>query len=90
YKTHGNGRPFSTPRRTPTCNLRIRRQLKTPIIPEKSGTSQRSAAQGAALPANTLSADPQLANIVDAWPTLPSAIRDSIFAIIQATGGRHA
>ncbi len=68
----------------------ISHQDGTPENPEKSGTSQESAAQGAALLANTLSADPQLASVIDAWPTLPSAIRGSIVAIIQATGGHHA
>jgi len=58
--------------------------------PGKDATSQESAAQGAALRADSSSADPQLASVIDAWPTLPPAIQDSILAIIQATGGRHA
>jgi hypothetical protein len=68
----------------------ISSQERDPKNPEKSRVSSTSAAQGAALPSQTPPADPQLANVIDAWPTLPSAIRDSIVAIIKATGGRNA
>jgi hypothetical protein len=68
----------------------ISSQREDPQNPGKYATSQQSAAQGAALSPETLSDDPQLASVINAWPTLPSAIRDSIVTIIQATGGRHA
>ncbi len=58
--------------------------------PEKSSVSATSAAQGAALSPKAPSADPQLASVSDTWPALPSSIRDTIVAIIQATGGRNA
>jgi integrase len=61
-----------------------------PKNPEKSSVSSTSAAQGAALSPETPSADPQLTSVINAWPTLPSAIRGSILAIIQATGVRNA
>jgi len=79
----------STPGRTRTCNQRIRNQLDTPKNPEKYDTFQQSAAQGAALSANISSADLQLVSVIDAWPNLAQAIRDSIVAIILAMGGRH-
>jgi len=31
--------------------------------------------------------DPDLARLIDAWPTLPTAIRDGILAMVRATGG---
>ena len=32
--------------------------------------------------------DPDLAAVVDAWPTLPDAIRAGIGAMVQGAGGR--
>ncbi len=61
-----------------------------PKNPEKSSISPTSAAQGAALTPETPPADPQLASVIDAWPTLPSSIRDTIVAIIRTTGVRDA
>ncbi len=63
---------------------------KDPKNPEKSRVSPTSAAQGAALSPETPPADPQLASAIDTWPALPSSIRDTIVAIIQATGSRNA
>lgn len=31
--------------------------------------------------------DPALATVIDAWPTLPQAIRDGILAMVKAAGG---
>jgi len=41
---------------------------------------------GAPTPSNTI-IDPALAALIDAWPTLPDAIRAGILAMVRAAGG---
>src|SRR5262245_36308752 len=47
---------------------------------------QGGAKSGALAPEST-SIDPPLATIIDAWPTLPDAIRAGILAMVRAAGG---
>jgi hypothetical protein len=39
------------------------------------------------LPTDTCQTDPDLARIVDAWPTLPEAVRAGIAAMVKAASG---
>jgi hypothetical protein len=43
-------------------------------------------AKSGALPPESRSIDPALATIIDAWPTLPEALRAGILAMIRAAG----
>ncbi len=54
-------------------------------IPDSSGAE--SGALGAQLPP-TPPADAALARLVEAWPTLPKAVRAGISAMIDASAGR--
>ena len=44
-------------------------------------------AKSGALAPESRSIDPALATIIDAWPTLPEAIRAGILAMVRAAGG---
>jgi len=46
-------------------------------------------AESGALIAGSLSLDPQLAQIVEAWPKLPEAVRVGILALVDATEGQY-
>jgi len=53
-----------------------------------SGSSQsgaESGALGARKPAFDALADPDLARLIEAWPTLPDAIRRAIVAMVEAS-----
>lgn len=55
--------------------------------PKSSGNSggrDQSGAECGALGAREAPADPDLAAVVDAWPTLPAAIKSAILAMIGA------
>jgi hypothetical protein len=39
------------------------------------------------LPTDTRQTDPHLATLVDAWPTLPEAVKAGIVAMIKASQG---
>jgi hypothetical protein len=39
------------------------------------------------LPNDTCKTDPDLAAVVEAWPTLPAAIRAGILAMVKAASG---
>ena len=59
-----------------------------PENPEKAPVCEACAARGAAVDAENAAltdiADPQLAALVKAWPTLPDALKRGIVAMIQA------
>jgi hypothetical protein len=61
---------------------------QSPETPEKTAVCEACAARGAAVDAEnaalTAIADPHLAAIVRAWPTLPDALKSGIVAMIQA------
>jgi len=47
----------------------------------------RRAAESAAFPLSNDPIDPDLQAIIDAWPTLPEAIKVGILAMVKAAGG---
>jgi len=55
-------------------------------IPQKILRIPPQAAQKAALTAENPPSDPHLAALIDAWPTLPDAIRAGILAMVRAAG----
>lgn len=63
----------------------------TPQTPTKTPKAETSGAESGALPAQTAPtppADPALERLVEAWPTLPDAVRAGIAAMIDASTGR--
>jgi len=50
------------------------------------GASGQSGAESGALGAREAPVDPDLAAVVDAWPTLPAAIKAGILAMVRAGG----
>jgi hypothetical protein len=58
-----------------------------PSSPENTAfPAQRGAKSGAPTPTRP-NIDPALAALIDAWPTLPEAIRAGILAMVRAAGG---
>jgi hypothetical protein len=51
-----------------------------------TNSQQRGAISGAQAP-EKFPIDPALVALIDAWPTLPEAIRAGILAIVRAAGG---
>jgi hypothetical protein len=56
--------------------------------PENQGFPDESGAESGALDAKNEPEDPELGTIIDAWPTLPDALRTGILAMIRATIGK--
>jgi hypothetical protein len=54
---------------------------------EDSAVRSPGGAKSGALTPEKPTIDPALATLIDAWPTLPEAIRAGILAMIRATGG---
>jgi len=52
-----------------------------------SAVRDQSSAESGAVGAQTAFADPDLAAVVEAWPSLPEAIKAGILAMIRAAGG---
>ena len=59
-----------------------------PYSSGNTGVAAESGAESGALDAESRSEDPELGTIIDAWPTLPDALKAGILAMIRATGGR--
>ena len=53
----------------------------------KAGVPVESGAESGALDARKAPDDPQLAEVIDAWPGLPDAVQAGILAMIRAAGG---
>jgi hypothetical protein len=51
---------------------------------EKRGSGSKAAQNAAQCPAENPISDPRLQAMIDAWPTLPEAIRASIMGMIGA------
>jgi hypothetical protein len=56
-------------------------------LQEKRGSANGAAQKAAHFPADKQVSDPGLAALIDAWPTLPDAIRAGILAMVRAAGG---
>ena len=56
----------------------------TPENPEKTGISENAGADAGAVETKTAHDDPDLQAIIDAWPTLPEAIKVAILATVKA------
>jgi hypothetical protein len=50
----------------------------------KTGIPDSGGAECGALGAQNAPSDPDLAAVVDAWPTLPEAVRTAILAMVKA------
>jgi hypothetical protein len=56
-------------------------------IPEKNAVFPKVAASGIAVKSADAVSDPNLALIINTWPSLPDAIRAGIMAMVKHTGG---
>jgi len=55
----------------------------------KPGVSQTGGAESGAVDAREPSADPEIAEVVAAWPTLAVAVRANILAAVRGAGGEQ-
>ena len=53
----------------------------------KTALSAECGVESGALPTQTHPIDPSLTALIDAWPTLPEALRAGILAMVRAAGG---
>jgi len=58
-----------------------------PDSPRKTHVSDSAGADAGAVETKTAHDDGDLQAIIDAWPTLPDAIRAGILAMVKAAGG---
>ena len=58
-----------------------------PVSPENPTNPAPGGAKSGALAPQTPAIEPTLAALIDAWPTLPEAIRAGILAMVRAAGG---
>jgi hypothetical protein len=56
-------------------------------LPYKTTLFAEGGAESGAVAAETRPIDPDFAALIDAWPTLPQAIRAGILALVRAAGG---
>ena len=57
----------------------------TPLNPEENAVLCRCAAPLGSAPKNgNARDDPELAQVIEAWPTLPPAIREAVLAMLRA------
>jgi hypothetical protein len=69
---------------------RTRTDFHNPLQDNELGNpADASAAAGAAIEGNSALIDPDLAAVVNAWPTLPETIRRQIAATIREAVGSH-
>jgi hypothetical protein len=54
--------------------------------PKKAALLTEGGAKPGALDPKSTAIDPALTTLIDAWPTLPDAIRAGILALVQAAG----
>jgi hypothetical protein len=52
-----------------------------------SGSADQNGAESGALDAPNGPCDPDLAEVAQAWPTLPTALRTGILAMVRAASG---
>jgi hypothetical protein len=70
-----------------TCDLRIRSPLHDSTSNETADTCNSPPATPNSTP-NKTADDPDLRRVIDAWPTLPAAIRDGMAAMVEAARGK--
>jgi len=75
-------------RRNSNPGWRICNPLPTPLNPEENGRLAEGAAPDAAPETGNGPITPELANVIDAWHSLPPDTRTAILAIVEATQGR--
>ena len=73
----------TTPGRTRTCDLRIRNPLQNAVTPCKQGTPKNDLTNTRQNHKDTITQDPDLAKIIEAWPQLSNEIRKAISRIIS-------
>ena len=71
-------------RRDSNPGWRICNQTSNPQNPEENLDSREGAAQSAAAEAENGPIDPDLASVIEAWGTLPPAIREAILSMLRA------
>ena len=79
----------SAPRRTRTYNPLIKSQQSHGAEPQETERVNDASAVALPFPCPTAPRDtsPDLALVVDAWPTLPEAVRAGIVAMVRAASG---
>ena len=77
---------FEPPRPVSQSNGLANRSEGTESPPEYKGNPSHQRSLAHHLPTDTCQTDPDLARIVDAWPTLPEAVRAGIVAMVKAAG----
>lgn len=60
-----------------------------PNSPRNPGVSESGGANSGALGARGGAIAPELRAIIDAWPTLPEAIKAGILALVRTAGGTN-
>jgi hypothetical protein len=58
----------------------------SPENPKKTALSEQRGTESGTVATDPTPIDPDLAKIIDAWPTLPEPIRAGILAMIRAAG----
>ena len=79
----------NTPHRTRTCNPLIKSQLLDSTSAESGGTYACGAAARSAGDSNGSEdrlLDPDLATVIEAWPSLPEHIRAAVLALLGVAG----
>ena len=60
--------------------------MSSPQAARSCRTETSGQVEPALTPSLQLPADPELARLVDAWPTLPAHIRAAVLALVQTAG----
>jgi hypothetical protein len=79
----------NTPGGIRTSNLRFRRPMRQPSkVNDSKALSQTTSLIAHSMPTDTCQTDPDLTAVVDAWHTLPDALRSGIVAMVKAASGK--
>ena len=81
-----NAKPDTNwPGRVRTCNLLIQSQADESVNGVNDPGYDSHGANTSSSPSSSTRIDPDLAAVIDAWPTLPESIRGVILTMIRAT-----